>query len=92
MSFIACVLAHQILGIVGSQGETIKGILSNLKTYDLQSNNFKFFIFVNKKWPSDLKIGCKPSSNLMELIQIDLDFEELENFEGSFEGDEIIDI
>jgi len=28
----------------------------------------------------------------MELIQIDIDFEELENFEGSFEGDEIIDI
>jgi len=28
----------------------------------------------------------------VELTQIDLDFEELENFEGSFEGDEIIDI
>jgi hypothetical protein len=35
MSLIACVLAHQILGIVGSQIETIKGILSNLKTYHL---------------------------------------------------------
>jgi len=28
----------------------------------------------------------------VELIQIDFDFEELENFEGSFERDEIMDI
>jgi hypothetical protein len=49
-------------------------------------------IVLRKNWPSDLKIGCKPSSSLVELIQIDLDFEELENFEGSFERDEIMDI
>jgi hypothetical protein len=43
-------------------------------------------IFVNKNWPSDLRAGCKPPFNLIELIQIDLGFEEeLEEFEGSFE-------
>ncbi len=47
---------------------------------------------MNKNWPSDPKIGCKPSSSLVELIQIDFDFEELENFEGSFEWDGKVDI
>jgi hypothetical protein len=31
---------------------------------------------VRKNWASDLKDGCKPPSNLVELIQIDLGFEE----------------
>jgi hypothetical protein len=47
---------------------------------------------VEKIWPSDPRIGCKPSSCLVELIQIDLDFKELENFEGSFEWDEKVGI
>lgn len=47
---------------------------------------------MNKNWPCDPKIGCKPSSSLVELIQIDSDFEKLENFEGSFERDEKVDI
>lgn len=47
---------------------------------------------MRKNWPSDPKIACKPSPSLLELIQIDLDFEKLENFEGSFEQDEIMDI
>jgi hypothetical protein len=38
-----------------------------------------------------LELGYKSPSNLVELIQINLDFEdELEKFEGSFEHDEII--
>jgi hypothetical protein len=41
---------------------------------------------VNKNWPSDLRDGCKLPSNLVELIQTNLSFEnDLENFEGSFE-------
>ncbi len=48
---------------------------------------------MSKNWPSDPKDGCKPPSNLVKLIQIDLGFEEeLEEFEGSFEQDEIIGI
>ncbi len=50
-------------------------------------------IFVSKNWPSDPRDGCKPPSNLIELIQKNLCFEEeLEEFEGSFERDEIADI
>jgi len=46
---------------------------------------------MSKNWPSDPRVGNKSPSNLVELIQINLDFEdELENFEGSFEHDEII--
>jgi hypothetical protein len=50
-------------------------------------------IFVSKNWPSDPRDECKPPSNLVKLIQIDLGFEEeLEKLEGSFERDEIVDI
>jgi len=31
---------------------------------------------VKKKWLNDLRIGCKPPSNLVELIEKDFDFEE----------------
>jgi hypothetical protein len=48
---------------------------------------------MSKNWPSDPRVGYKSPSNLVELIQINLDFEdELEKFEGSFEQDERIDI
>jgi hypothetical protein len=48
---------------------------------------------MSKSWPSDPRVGYKSPSNLVELIQINLDFEdELEIFEGSFEHDERIDI
>jgi hypothetical protein len=48
---------------------------------------------VNKNLPSDLRVGCKPFSSLMELIQKYLDFKkDLEQFEDSFEHDEIMDI
>jgi hypothetical protein len=37
-------------------------------------------IFVNKNWLNDPRIDCKPPSNVVELIEKDLDFEEeLEN-------------
>jgi hypothetical protein len=41
---------------------------------------------VSKNWPCDPRDGCKLPSNLVELIQTNLGFEEeLEEFEGSFE-------
>ncbi len=50
-------------------------------------------IFVSKNWPNDPEDGCKPPFNLKKLIQTYLGFEEeLEEFEGSFEQDEILDI
>ncbi len=47
---------------------------------------------MNKNWPSDFKVGCKPPSNLAEFIQTYLGFEELKEFEGLFEQNEIMDI
>jgi len=48
---------------------------------------------VSKNWPSNPRDGCKPPSNLIELIKTYLSFEkELKKFEGSFERNEIVDI
>ncbi len=44
---------------------------------------------MRKNWPNDLKIDSKPPSNLVELIEKDLNFEE---FENSFEQDELVNI
>lgn len=53
----------------------------------------KKLIFVRKSWPNDFRIDCKSLSNLVELIEKDLDFEDdLEKFEGSFEHDEFLDL
>ncbi len=69
------------------------GILINLRRCHLQFENLEKLIFVNKNWPNDYKIGCKSPSNLLELIGIDADLEEeLEQFEGAFERDEIVDL
>ncbi len=55
--------------------------------------NLENLIFVSKNWPNVPIDGCKPPSNLVELIQIDLGFQkELEEFEGSFERDQLVDI
>jgi len=41
---------------------------------------------VSKNWLNNSRDGCRPPSNLVKLIQINLGFEEeLEEFEGSFE-------
>jgi hypothetical protein len=41
---------------------------------------------VSKNWPSNPRDGCKSSSNLVEIIQTNLGFEEeLEEFESSFD-------
>jgi len=51
------------------------------------------FDFVSKNWPNDLKDGCKLPSNLVEIIQTYLGFEEeLEEFEGLFKQCKILDI
>jgi hypothetical protein len=48
---------------------------------------------VNKNWPNDYKVGCKSPSNLLELSGIDAYLEEeLEQFEGAFEKDEIVNL
>ncbi len=51
----------------------------------------EMLIFVNENWTIDIRIGCNSPTNLMELIETNLDFEEkLENFEDAFEQDEVV--
>jgi hypothetical protein len=81
MFLIVGFLARQILSIVESQIETKRllsliDILTNLKRYHLQMNNLKKLIFVNKYWPNDPRVGCKSPSNLVKLIEKDLELEE----------------
>ncbi len=66
-------LASQILNIVGSQIKierifSLMRILTNQRRCHLQLDNLKLFIFVSKKLPNDLRVGCKPLSNLVELL------------------------
>ncbi len=54
-------LAHQILGIIGSQIEiervfSLPWIFTNLKESCSQSNNLGNLIFVSKNWPKHLPI------------------------------------
>ncbi len=53
----------------------------------------KEIIFVNKNQPNDCRVGCKSPSNLLRFIGIDAILEEeLEQFEGAFEINEIMDL
>ncbi len=52
------------------------GILINMRRHCLQSKNLEKFIFVNKNWPNDCRVGCKSPSNLSKLIGIDANLEE----------------
>ncbi len=48
---------------------------------------------MNRNYPDDLRVGCKSSFSLIELIGIDPDLEELlKQFEKAFEKDEVMDI
>jgi hypothetical protein len=48
-------------------------------------------IFVGKNWRSVPRIDCKSPSNLVKFIDIDGDLEK-EEFESSFEWDEVVDL
>jgi hypothetical protein len=91
-------LAWQILGVVGFQIETkiifsLVGILTNLRRCHLQIDNLKNLIFVNRNWLNGPIIGCKSPSNSMEFLEMDVDLEEeLEEFEGDFERDEVVEV
>ncbi len=59
----------------------------------MQIENLEKLIFVNKNWPNDLKIGCKFPSSLVEFLEKDVDLkEQLEEFEGEFERDEVVEM
>jgi len=55
--------------------------------------NLEKLIFVHKNWPNDCRVSCKSPSNLSELIGIYASLEEeLEQFKGTIERNEIMDL
>jgi hypothetical protein len=93
---IVGLLARQILGIVRSQVEMkrifyLGGILTNLRTCHLQSENLeKLNIFVSKNWLNDLIVGCKKTFTLVEFIKKEENSEEeLEELEEECEREKI---
>ncbi len=48
---------------------------------------------MNKNWPNDRRIGCKSPFSLTNFIESDFNLEEkLEEFEGAFERDEVVEL
>ncbi len=48
---------------------------------------------MNKNWLNDAKVGCKSPFNLIEFLKRDIGLEEeLEEFEGDFEKDEVVEV
>jgi hypothetical protein len=63
-------------------------ILRNVVT-----KNLKKLMFVNKNWPTYLRIGCKFSSNLVEFLKKDRNLEEdLEKMKCDLEWDEVVEV
>jgi len=81
------------LGIVGSQIETrwifsLARILIKIRRC-LQIEILEKLIFVNKNWPTNLRIGF----NLVEVLERDIDLEkESEKSGGDFERDKVVEI
>jgi hypothetical protein len=86
--------SKQILGIIGSQIEiekmfSLTHILINLKKCHLHLENLENLISMNKNWPNDVRVCCKAPSCLLELIDCEIDLKELDEFESSFEQEEL---
>ncbi len=48
---------------------------------------------MSQNWPNDPRLGCKTPFNFVEFIEKDkIIEEELEEFEGGFEREEIVDM
>jgi len=48
---------------------------------------------IGPNWPKDPRIGCKSPSNLVDLIEINLNLEEeFEKFERAFERDKVVEL
>jgi hypothetical protein len=64
------------LGIIGSQIEIEIFVSLTSILQILRDVIYKNLIFMSRNWPNDPRDGCKPPSNLIELIQTYLYFEE----------------
>ncbi len=48
---------------------------------------------MKKNWSNDHRVACKSSFNLIEFLERNIDVEEeLEEFEGDFEKDEVVEV
>jgi hypothetical protein len=48
---------------------------------------------MNKNWSNDLKVTCKSPFSFIEFLEKNIDLEEeLEEFEGDFEKDEVVEV
>jgi intracellular sulfur oxidation DsrE/DsrF family protein len=86
--------SKQILGLIGSQIDierifSIIHILTNLEKYHLQLENLENLISMTKNWPNDVRVGVQAHSSMLELINCELDFKELDEFQNSFELEEL---
>ncbi len=64
------------------------GIFTNLRRCHFANRKFREVDFYEQKLACDPRIGCKSPSNLLELLERDMDLEE--EFE-KFERDEIVE-
>ncbi len=68
-------------------------IFPNLRRCHLQSNNLDKTIFVHTNLPNDPRVCCSSPSSLIQLIEADFALEkELEQYEGEFELDELLNL
>ncbi len=55
---------------------SVVGILTNLRRCRIQLDNFLKLIFVNKNWSNDAKVNCKAPSNLVDLINPEINLKQ----------------
>ncbi len=76
-----------------NKNKSLVRIPINLRRCHLQTENLEKLIFINKNWPNDLKISCKSPSSLVEFLEKNIDVEkQLQEFEGEFKRDEIVEV
>jgi hypothetical protein len=44
---------------------------------------------MTKNWPNDVRVGCKAPSSLLKFIDCEIDLKVLDEFESSFEQEEL---
>jgi len=86
--------SRQILGMISSQIEIERiffliHIFTNLKKCHLQLENLENLNSMTKNWPNDVRVGCKAPSSLLEFIDCEIDLKVLDEFENSFEQEEL---
>ncbi len=63
--------------VVGFQIETkhifpLVAILTNLHQCKLQIDKLERLIFVNKKWPNNLRLGCNNPKDMEEVVELEI--------------------